>query len=297
MSSPADLGLDRATAPDNPQRQGAPTPPDLALTVRDMRFGRGKTPARWWINGDAVATAWFNALSATFPRGEAFFVESVKACRDGAPPRLDTEIRDFIRQEVNHSREHLAFNRAAVDAGYDLSRIDAHVEEMLALTHDRPAVVNLAATMALEHFTALLAHELLSRPAHLAGADDDVADMWRWHAIEEIEHKGVAYDTYLHATRGWSRWNRWRVKAIMMVVVSKHFLHHRWLDTLDLLGQDGMRGWRVKLRVLRYLLVRPGFLRRIFPAWLGYLLPGFHPWRRDDRPLIAAADQGLAQRD
>ncbi len=55
--------------------------------------------------------------------------------------------------------------------------------------------------MALEHFTAILAHQLLADPRHLEGAEKETADLWRWHAVEEIEHKGVAYDTWLHATR------------------------------------------------------------------------------------------------
>lgn len=268
---------------------GKPTPQGLTITPRDLRFGRDAKPARWWLNGDPVASAWHNALSGTFPRGEAFFVESVKAHRDGVPPRLAEEIRAFVTQEVNHTREHLAFNRMAAEAGYDMSGIDAHVEELLALTRDRPAIVNLAATMALEHFTAMLAHEFLSRDEHFAGSDPEAAAMWRWHAVEEIEHKAVAYDTWLHATRDWSGWKRWRLRALMMLVVSKNFLRHRISDTLGLLRQDGLTGWRVKLRLLRYLFGRPGVLRRIFPAWLGYFKPGFHPWDHDDRALIAGA--------
>ena len=57
------------------------------IVIRDERFNRGSTPRRWWA-GDAFGTAWHNALSATFPRGEAFFIESVKAHRDGADPKL-----------------------------------------------------------------------------------------------------------------------------------------------------------------------------------------------------------------
>ena len=151
------------------------------ITVRDLRFHRDARPSRWWLNGDPVATAWHNALSLTFPRGEAFFIESVKACRDGAPPLLAEEIRAFVRQEVNHSREHLAFNRTVTDAGYDVSRIDAHVSEMLDMTKGRPAVVNLAATMALEHFTAIMAHEFLTQPRHFKGAEPEAEAMWRWH--------------------------------------------------------------------------------------------------------------------
>ncbi|HEX8058149.1 MAG TPA: metal-dependent hydrolase [Novosphingobium sp.] len=264
----------------------SPAPPDLAITVRDRRFHREGKP-HWWLNGDPIATAWYNSLSATFPRGEAFFVESVKAFREGVPPQLAEEIRKFIAQEVNHSREHIGFNRAAVAAGYDFSAIDAFVADWIAMTQQRPAIVNLSATMALEHFTAMMAHEFLTHPEYLAGADPESAAMWRWHAIEEIEHKGVAYDTYLHATRDWSRWKRWKVKALVMLKVTHNFVCNRIRDALALLAQDELTGWRVKARLFAYLLWKPGVLRRIFPAWLAYFLPGFHPWNHDDRALIA----------
>ena len=292
MDAPLALSVEPAAARDK-RAAASPTPADLALTVRDRRFGRGAQRPRWWANGSAVATAWFNALSATFPRGEGFFIDSVRACREGALPQLEAEIRDFIKQEVNHTREHVAFNRAAIEAGYDLTGIEAHVEHMLAKTRGRPPAVNVAATMALEHWTALFANQLLSRADHLAGAEQSVADMWRWHAIEEIEHKGVAFDTYFHATRGWPALRRWWLRSLMMVLVSKNFLHHRVLDTLDLLGQDGITGWRARRMVFAYLLWRPGFLRRIFLPWLAYFKPGFHPWDHDDRALIAAAERAL----
>jgi predicted metal-dependent hydrolase len=96
------------------------TPSDLTITPRDRRFGRGTDTSRWWNGGDPVATALYNALSATFPKGEAFFVESVRKFREGANPRLAAEIKAFTTQEVMHSREHVAFNKRAHEAGYDL---------------------------------------------------------------------------------------------------------------------------------------------------------------------------------
>ena len=277
MNAPAKFDLDRVT----------PTPPDLDIVVRDRRFLRGQTAKRWWLGGDPVATAWFNALSATFPRGEAFFVESVKAFREGASPKLAAEIRAFVKQEINHTREHIVLNKLAQDSGYDVGFIDGRVEKLLDLLKNRPMYLNLAATMALEHFTAMLGHELLANPQHLDGAEGDLGDIWRWHSVEEIEHKGVAYDTWLHATKDWSRFRRWKVKSLMMVIVSKRFIFNRVQDTADLLAQDGMTGWKVRAKIWSYLLVRPGFLRRIFPQWLAFFMPGFHPWNHDDRELIA----------
>lgn len=267
-----------------------PTPDDLVITIRDRRFGRSKQPGRWWLNNDPIATAWHNALSATFPRGEAMFIEAVKAHRDGVPPKLEEEIRAFVRQEINHTREHVVFNKAAVDAGYDLSKIDARLEELMAMIKQRPAIVNLTATMALEHYTAMMAHEFLANPQHFAGGEPETVAMWRWHAIEEIEHKGVAFDTFRHATRDWSRWRRWKLKSLMMLVITMNFIRNRWNDTLELLAQDGLKGPKVKLKLAWYLLGTPGVLRRIIPAWFAYFMPGFHPWNHDDRALIGKAD-------
>src|SRR3954463_16732788 len=152
-----------------------PTPGDLKITPRDRRFGRDAATPRLWHGGRVEATAIYNALSATFPIGEAFFVESVRAFREGAPPKLAEEIKAFTTQEAIHSREHDAFNRRAADAGYDLTKLEAQVEKRLAVTRSKPPVVSLAATMALEHFTAILAHQLLADRAHLASGDAETA--------------------------------------------------------------------------------------------------------------------------
>ena len=289
---PLTRNLDTAASGGKPA-QPTPTPRDLTISVRNLRFNRdGKVP-RWWLAGDPVGTAWFNALSGTFPRGEAFFIEAVKAHRDGVPPELAEAIRVFIVQEVNHTREHVAFNRIATDAGYNMAKIDGRVEEMISLLDGRPKILNLASTMALEHFTAMMAHEFLAQPQHFAGADVQVANMWRWHAIEEIEHKGVAFDTWLYATRDWSRFKRWRVKSIMMLLITKNFIWKRMQDAVDLLEQDGLTGAKVKWQLFAFLFWKPGVLRRIFPAWLAYFGPGFHPWNLDDRKLIGEAEETL----
>ena len=269
----------------------AGTPRDLTITPRDRRFGRGARTDHWWMGGDPVATAFYNALSATFPKGEAFFVESVRLFREGAPAKLEHEIKAFVTQEVMHSREHVQFNKRALEGGYDLSPLENRVEWRLSITRARPPIVNLAATMCLEHFTAVIAHQLLKNPRHLAGADPESAAMWRWHAVEEIEHKGVAYDTWLHATRAWPRAKRWKVKLKVMLFVTRNFVVDRSLGTLELLRQDGVTGARAWARMLWFAWVRPGMLRKILGAWAAFFLPGFHPWKIDDRALIAAEEK------
>jgi predicted metal-dependent hydrolase len=144
--------------------------------------------------------------------------------------------------------------------------------------------------MGLEHFTAILAHELLADPRHLAGADPATAALWKWHASEEIEHKGVAYDTWLHATKDWTPGKRWKVKAKVMLFITRNFLVDRTVGSLELLRQDGITGLRAWSKLLWYMWIRPGMMRKIAVAWGKFFLPNFHPWNEDDRALIADYD-------
>ncbi|MGI8705105.1 MAG: metal-dependent hydrolase [Sphingomicrobium sp.] len=266
------------------------TPQEVKISPRDRRFGRTDPSAHWWHSANPYASAFYNSLSATFPQGEAFFVESVRAFQKGADQKLASDIKAFTTQEVIHSREHLAFNKRSEASGYDYQPLDERVTARLAIAKARSPYACLAATMALEHFTAILAHELLANPLHLRGADPQSAALWRWHAVEEIEHKAVAYDTWLHATRAWSRWKRWKVKAQVMLLVTQHFIVDRTAGAMELLRQDGIRGLRAWPPLLWYMWIWPGMMRKIFGSWLAFFLPRFHPWNRDDHALIKLND-------
>ena len=268
----------------------ATTPHDLVITPRDRRFGRGARMGRWWLNDDPIASAFYNALSVTFPKGEGFFVDSVRRFREGTSPRLTREINAFIKQEVLHTREHVAFNRHVTDQGYDVTLLDRDVDAALALTKGRPAIASLAATTALEHFTAMLAHELIANPRHLAGGEEQAKALWLWHAAEEIEHKGVAYDTWLHATRDWPRLRRWWIKSLVMLMTTQHFFVGRTRGMLELLRQDGLTGPRIWARLAWYAFGNPGMARKVTGVWAAYFLPRFHPWKHDDRELIRLAE-------
>jgi len=256
------------------------------LVVRDERFCRDNRPSRWWMNGDPVATAWYNSVSASLPRGEAFFIDTLKNFRGEVPAHLEEEIKAFVRQEINHTREHVAFNRFAEDHGYDVASIDKGIIEMLALAEGRPKEVNLAVALALEHFAAAISDQLLRHPDYLAGADKDAADLWRWHATEEIEHKGLVYEIWLHATRDWGDTRRWLTRAQVARLITRKYFSNRIRDALDLMAQDGITGWRAKWKLYTFLWFKPGMMRRMFFDWVKILLPGFHPWKFDNSHLI-----------
>jgi predicted metal-dependent hydrolase len=274
----------------------AATPADLTITPRDLKVDRNTRNARWWHGGDPVATAYFNALSAAFPQGETFFIESVRRYRDAVHEPLREQIAAFVQQESMHTREHVVFNKLLRTAGYDTTAMDAETRRRVDEARARPPVVQLALTVALEHFTAIMAHSLLTEREPLPGASEDIVRLWQWHAIEEIEHKAVAYDTFVAVTQHMRPLRRWLLRCHVMGLVSLQFWYSNFERMADFFRQDGINTPRTWWRVAKYLLVKPGMMRRIFRDYLRFYRPGFHPWHRDDRPLIAEVERKLALR-
>lgn len=270
------------------------TPADLTLTSRNLSVDRSAVNARWWHGGDPVGTAFFNALSATFPQGETFFIETVRRFRDQADPTLQAQIATFIQQEAMHTREHIAFNRLIKNAGYDTTSMDAYTRHRLEIARSRHPVAQLAITVALEHFTAIMAHALLDDPDPLPGAPRDVVKLWQWHAIEEIEHKGVAYDTYVAATKNIPPFRRWTIRCQVMLVMSFQFWRSVCKHMAEFFRQDGINTPRTWLAVVKFLLVKPGIFRKMSLPYLSFYRPSFHPWLHDDRALIADVEKQLA---
>ena len=299
MNKQTSIDVKRTAARDKPATQAftaidSATPAEHELIVRDQRFDRSHRTPRWWHSGDPVATAWYNSVSASLPRGEAFFIDTMRMFRDTVPADIAAEMKAFTTQEINHTREHVAFNRLVADHGYNVESIDQGIQAMLELTEGRPKEFNLAITIALEHFAAIISHHLLADPRYLEGADPVAADIWRWHATEEIEHKGITYDVWLHATRDWSRWKRYRVKTLIAMLITRKYFGNRIRDAIGLLEQDGYSRRKAKWKLYAFLWWKPGMMRRMFFEWAKILMPGFHPWKLDDRALIGKLDSPYA---
>ncbi len=269
--------------------------PDITPRARDYSFVRDGAPERWWLNGDRVASAFFDGLSATFPHGERFFMDTLRPYRDGAPDGLRERITTFIRQEAMHTREHVAFNRHVAAHGRDLEAMDVRSKAVVDLARVGSPETQLAATVALEHFTAVLGHVVLANPQYLKGADPEVARLWRWHSLEEIEHKAVAFDALMHVLRDVPPWRRWLLRTTVMGRMTLLFLGPTLGNVLQILREDGAAEAKARWDILRYLMMSPGLLWKTLPLYLDYYSPGFHPWRLDDRDLLARTERELAQ--
>ena len=269
------------------------TPQELAIQRRDYQFGRDNPHPRWWMGNDPIATAFYNGLSALFPLGERFFMDSVKSFRHATDGKLKEQVADFLFQEAMHTREHVVFNKMATDAGYDIKKLENRAGAILGYARKKRAIYQLAATAALEHFTAMLAHAVLADPRRFAGAPEEARQMWEWHAMEEIEHKAVAFDTYMAALRNWPGVIRWALRSIVMFVATILFFYAVVLNTRDLFRQDGINTGKSWRRLFGFLFFEPGLLRKVMKSYFSYYRPGFHPWEEDDRALLAKAEATL----
>src|SRR5947207_1344594 len=192
--------------------------PDRKVPTRRISFEESlqAVPKHFAADGDLIQSHLAASLSAVFPDGEDFFVRSVRHFRDQiTDPELKRQVGGFIGQEAMHGREHRAFNDRLDQLGYPVKRFERLTKKGLAIRERLMSPKsNLAATAALEHFTATLAELVLSdqRTRDLFG-NEEVKNLFLWHALEESEHKAVAFDVY-KAVGGSERLRVWTMRLI-----------------------------------------------------------------------------------
>ncbi len=268
------------------------TPLDVRIEPRDVHFEPGDHLKGYWCAQDAFRTDFANALSLSFPRGEKFFVDSVRRFNDQiSDPKLKTEVQQFIQQESMHRREHERYNRALCDArGYDKRDIESIYVKRIEQSTNLPPMVQLAITVCLEHFTALFAHGVLTDDRWLEGVDEDLARLWLWHALEETEHKSVAFDVYV-AVGG----SRRMLRTTMRLVLFRFFKNtFRTMRKMQKAGNRPMQPLAYWLRGLRFLFGRRGLLMRQKVLFKAFFSDEFHPWQHDNRALIDMTVNRLA---
>lgn len=265
------------------------------LKARKFKISRPVNMQRHWMNGDPVATAFYNNLSVSFPHAEIFMIESLKSWREHISDKLRNDVDAFMEQELNHSREHVAFNRGMDGAGFDVSLIEKKINTLVKKLNDRDDMFKLQMTVCMEHLTAIISSELLTNPHHLEGAEEELKKMWLWHATEEIEHKAVAFNVMQEATKNWSALRRWAVRSLLFSAMTYRFVVNRLIGQVYLLKQDGYSGVGAFMALMRYGLGKnadgkKGLMRSLIGPWAQFYKPNFHPWKIDDSHLIAVGE-------
>ena len=271
-----------------------------SFPVRRMQFDFNEVP-EYWMNGSAGLTHFMTALSALFPAGEKFFIDSVRAVRQHPAVKnneaLQKEISGFIGQEAMHTHEHAGFNASAEKYGHNVSRLEKYTDIVIQSFRKTAAfagkpfsvsqqMIDLIGTTALEHFTATIASELL-RNQHIQElmTDETMKTMWLWHAIEENEHKAVAYDVFEAVFGQGLKAYAVRTGGLALAMVILFFVQSYFV--MRLLKDDE----KLNLQSLRDIYTygyspSKGIITGMGKEMLAYFKPGFHPNDLDTVDLL-----------
>ncbi|MDB4945365.1 MAG: hypothetical protein JWP97_4899 [Labilithrix sp.] len=251
-----------------------------------------------WLAGSAAASHVANGVNLLFPAGERYFVRAVRhylAQLDDA--ELAARVRGFFGQEGRHAQAHERFFETLRAQGYD---IDAILGPYEALAYGRvekmtSPELRLSVTVALEHFTALLAEDALTGGV-LDEAHPALRQLLEWHAAEELEHKSVAFDVLAAVNPSYAL----RVLGMAMATA---LLGGFWIQaTRALLAQDGLTLLDCGRELSRLrkgaagaggpAVPKPIFMRIFVRGIASYLRPSFHP---DDKNHDRLVEETLAR--
>ena len=249
------------------------------LVVRRLLIDLDTPISARWNGGDAFRSAFFSALSMSFPVGEQYFMDSVrnglKTLPEPERQKFAQEVQGFVGQEATHRRIHSLFNGHLAKLGFK-NDIERRALKRLKANAHRDVRIHVAATAATEHFTAIFADWMLHHPEALDGAEPRLKTLWLWHSAEESEHRNTAFDIY-QAISGNHAW-RLRIFRYITVIfltdVLRQTIQNLWHD-------DSLFKWSTWQSGFKLLMAKDGMFRGNYGLWRDYLAPDFHPSQHD----------------
>lgn len=253
---------------------------------KDLNFKLNEIP-RFWFGGDPFKTRMFDALSLTFPDGERYFIESVRLFRDKiTDPDLQQRVADFIRQEAQHGIAHDKMNQVMKDQGMPVDQFIRVLNKMFKFElSNRSPAYNIAMTAAAEHLTALMADTFYSHKATLQDAHPYVRALLAWHAIEEMEHRDVAFDVMKQVGEV-SELTRQFALAFTTVLMLGFTVYRANI----MLKHDGfgvIQRLKLTAKGLPWFIGRQGMLTKMRQPYSDWFKRDFHP---SQHPVIAQYD-------
>jgi len=266
------------------------TPPPIVPREK-LDFGLDGDIPQYWLDNDPFKTRFFDALSTLFPIGEKFFITCVRDFKDRiTDPKMLQDIKDFTRQEGQHGILHTQYNNRLKAQGIAVDAILEGQEKRLfgIIRKHFSREFTLGITAASEHITAIMADCFVERPEIFANADERIRALYVWHAMEEMEHKGVAYDVLVDVAQA-----SYRTRIASMLLVTILFPFHVFRIMSHMLHVDGFSRWeRTKIwaKGLWWLYKPGGIYLPMMGKYFSYLKPSFHPWQE---PVVASYEPWL----
>ena len=255
----------------------------------NLAFKLSEIP-RFWFNNDPFITRMFDALSLTFPDGERYFIQSVRLFRDQIQdPDLQQRVADFIRQEAQHGIAHDQMNQLMKLQGMPVDAFIRRLNKVFKFELEkRSPEYNIAMTAAAEHLTALMADTFYSHKNTLAHAHPYVRALFAWHAIEEMEHRDVAFDVMKDVAQ--VNENLRKFTLIWTTCLMFGFTLYRANVMLKHDGFSPLTRLKMNVQGLPWFFGKKGILTRMGHAYWDWFKADFHP---SQHPVVENYDVWL----
>ena len=257
----------------------------IAIAARpEVRFDFTSTPAIHHADNAYLSHFW-NALSIMTPATERVLIRIARSLRNEvSDERIRIDIDALIAQEALHTREHRRLNGRLDELGYAVTESTAEMDRILDDYISRVDAPSAAALMvAGEHLIYELCSALVDHPTVTADMDQQVCGLLTWHAAEEIEHQSVAYDMYVHLYGNGLRSRLRRIRALgaaaRLLGVGGIRIGRRLLTDEPAFDRRAQRA-----AFFRFMMLAPGYGRKVVAHSLRFLLPGFRPWHNPHDP-------------
>ena len=253
------------------------------IVARRLKFGIPKDLPRYWNDNCPIKTYLFNAIAILAPGFERLAISSVIPFKDNIlDEKLKSQVQGFIGQESAHGSEFIRYNLILKHQGYDIKKLEKwNLRNFRWLADKLSDKMHLSLSLAGEHLTAIISDLVLRDKRWLENAHVTNAALWRWHSIEEIEHKAVVFDLYHSLDCGYFAriWGMGLISITLGRLLVRNFMHMAHVDK----QLTKFSFWK---KTLILLWGKKGFLRQLFIPYMKYYSPKFHPWKQNNQDLI-----------
>jgi len=254
-------------------------PEGISIQPRQPDMDALSKTQKLWFGKNRPLTIFSNVFSLYIPRGELFFIRSVRHYKDDIKdPELKAMVVAFMQQEVLHAKAHDAFNESFKEHGFD---VDGELERIYKLFDQIekyvPKKIQLGMTVFLEHITATMAADAFTNETTAEIVDPEVLAFNQWHAAEELEHKNVAFDVLKEVGGGYFT----RItSALLAPILIAPAIKDSMKRMAEVYNEPVTEENREQFRRLR-----PSQMEQL-KTIRKYFIPKFHPWKQDDTGLL-----------
>lgn len=259
------------------------------MTVRRIDFAFTPDMERVFVKNDPKMSFMFLGAWVMLPYLEPYLIRTMRQAlpqiRDAG---LKEELKRFCAQEGEHFKQHAKANeiiRSLHPAYEALKPLEKELdEELKRFSKEKPLKFNLAYAEGFESMTSAASRAQLEVGLY-DRTDSPLADLAKWHVMEELEHRCVAYDVFEHVVGSYF------YRMTTGVWAQGHYL--KWVKRFEQVLSSAVPELFEQYQTPEIVAERKAFnrhyLRRALPRIFGTYMPWYNPAKVDLPPQFEAA--------